>query len=318
MKNLKTAYYDRVAPLNDVVIVYPEFEAAFIGIQQCVQRSKAFGEPIGSVLTGDGGLGKTTVCYAILNQMPSYTRTMDGYTKKVTPAFYIEVPSPITVKSLAAAMLKKLGDPVFGQGTAAQLTDRLIHFLRECETELVFLDEFHHLFDRNSTSAKLNINVINWLKNLVNETKISFCLVGLPEFVTLLDVDSQIARRFQYRFRLKPLSLGSHDHHGTLYPFLNQIAIKAAEKVNVSFDPPLDCPLFAMQIYVPTKGFQAYVMALIRESIVEALANGREVVTPEDFSQIWKQGISSFICQIATDPFQMSMTQLATYLRGNV
>lgn len=313
----KSEIYQRIAPLNDLVIASPEFMNAFHGIQQCIHRSKSFGEPVGSILTSQGGLGKTTLCRTILSQMPKSQKSMDGYEKTIIPAFYTECPSPVTVKSLASTMLQRLGDPTYLNGTTNQLTDRLIHLLEQCETQLVLLDEFHHLFDRKTTSTKLNIIVGNWLKNLVNKTGISFCLIGLPEFVKYLDVDSQIARRFQYRFQLSPLSINALDHSGTMYHFLQQIALNTQEKIGITFQPLLDSHLLGVQIFAATNGFHAYVIALIRESIAFALSDEREVVTLNDFSQVWQMGICSFISPIKKDPFHMSISQLSAALRGN-
>lgn len=307
--------YERVAKLNDIVIVSPEFKNAFIGIQECASRSQSYKEPIGTILKSAGGLGKTTLCRSIIHQMPKSIKQMDGYEKTVIPAFYVEVPSPTTVKSLASTMLNRLGDPTPMKGTTAQLTVRLIYLLRQCETILVFLDEFHHLFDRKSASTQLNVTVGNWLKTLVNETGISFCLVGLPEFVDFLEVDSQIARRFQYRYELNSLSLGDTACPGTIYPFLRQIAIKTEERVKVTFDLPLDSPLSALQIYASTKGYHSYVMLLITESIAIALIDSRDVVNTQDFSQAWQLGITSFIRPVKQNPFQMSMSQIAAALR---
>ena len=69
MENIKSVY-QRVGQLNDIVITSDEFMNAFTGIQRCAERSVAYNEPIGSMLLAKGGLGKTTLCHTILNQMP--------------------------------------------------------------------------------------------------------------------------------------------------------------------------------------------------------------------------------------------------------
>lgn len=65
----------------------------------------------------------------------------------------------------------------------------------------------------------MNRTTGNWIKTLANKTGISFCLVGLPEFVPLLQVDSQIARRFPFIYKLNPLMIEDSDGYGTLYAF---------------------------------------------------------------------------------------------------
>ena len=308
MENIKSVY-QRVGQLNDIVITSDEFMNAFKGIQRCAERSIAYNEPIGSMLLAKGGLGKTTLCHTILNQMPRSYKIEEYRHKTIVPAFYVEVPSPATVKSLAITMLQKLGDATHLSGTTSYQTNRLIYLLTECETKLVFLDEFHHLFDRKPTSTRLNITVGNWIKTLVNETGISFCLVGLPEFADLIQFDSQIARRFSYHYKLNPLTIGTTDSLGTIYAFLGEVARRASE-IQISFSPLLDSHTLGIQIFMATKGYHSYVMSLIRESMAIALENGRDNVTKNDFSMAWQLGITSFISDQKNNPFNMSLTTL--------
>lgn len=306
--------YEQAAQLNNFVVTSDEFMHAFIGIQQCAERSLAYKEPIGSMLLAKGGLGKTTLCNTIVNQMPRSFKIEGDRKKTIIPAFYVEVPSPITVKALAITMLQKLGDQTNLAGTTTYLTNRLTYLLVQCETQLVFLDEFHHLFERRFTSTRINPTVGNWIKTLVNETTISFCLVGLPEFAELLQIDSQIARRFPYQFKLNPLTLGKKGSLGTIYPFLSEVTHKAAE-IQISFSPKLDNNLLATQIFVATRGYHSYVMSLIRESVVMALQDGRSIVTVNDFSLAWQLGITFFISKQKINPFEMTLTSLVSILR---
>lgn len=307
--------FESVSYLKDLVITSDEFMNAYIGIQQCAERSIAYNEPIGSMLLSEGGLGKTTLCRAVIAQMPNSVKIEYDRKKSIIPAFYVEVPSPATVKSLAITMLNKLGDPSYNTGTTKYLTSRLTYLLIQCETKLVFLDEFHHLFDRKLNSTRMNITVGNWIKTLVNETGISFCLVGLPQFAELIQVDTQIARRFPFHYKLSPLTLGTKDTYGTIYLFLHEIANKVFEH-NTSFSPELDSYLLGMQIYAATKGNHYYVMSLIRESIVIALDDGRSIVTQNDFSHAWALGITLFISDFKQDPFVMNLAQLISGIKG--
>lgn len=310
-------YFEQISSINNIVVTSDEFITAFQGIQNCVKRSIAYQEPIGSMLLAEGGLGKTTLCKVIISQMPKSIKIEKDHRKTIIPAFYVEVPSPATVKSLAITMLHELGDPTYNSGTTSYLTDRLSSLLSMCETKLVFLDEFHHLFERKQSYTRMNVTIGNWLKTLVNRTGISFCLVGLPEFAELLQVDSQIARRFPFIYTLNPLYIESTQGHGTIYAFLSEIARKIAQQ-NISFSPPLDTPLMGMQIYTATRGYHSYIINLIRESIVNALNEGRIIVNNNDFSKAWELGITDYFSKLNSDPFKMSLSQLTMHIRGQV
>ena len=310
-------YYEQISSFNNIVVTSDEFMTAFQGIQNCVKRSIVYKEPIGSMLLAKGGLGKTTLCKTIVSQMPKSTKIEEDHKKTIIPAFYVEVPSPATVKSLAITMLHELGDPTYNSGTTSYLTDRLSFLLSMCETKLVFLDEFHHLFDRKQSYTRMNVTTGNWLKTLVNRTGISFCLVGLPEFAEVLQVDSQIARRFPFIYTLNPLYIESNQGLGTIYAFLSEIARKMAEQ-KITFSPPLDTPLMGMQIHTATKGYHSYIIGLIRESIINALNEGRTIVNNYDFSKAWELGITDYISKLNADPFKMSISQLSMHVRGQI
>lgn len=309
------AIYERVAQINRFIVQHPEFNNAFQGIQECMYKSNAYQEPIGSILHANGGHGKTLLCKAMLKQMPSYKRIGDGYEKTIIPAFYAQIPSPASVKSVASMLLKELGDPNPGTGNASQITLRLCHLLQQCETKLVFLDEFHHLFRFQKTATKLNIVVCDWIKSIVNETQISFCLVGLSEFVPFLEMDSQLARRFQYHYPLHALSLGTSDYRGSIFPFLAEVETQIRQRCNVSFDQSLNSPLLALQIYAATAGNHAFIMSLLKDSVLFALKNSREIITLQDFSTTWQQGTTAQVGLTSNNPFKMSRSVLASQMR---
>lgn len=309
------AIYERVAKINRFIVRHPEFDHAFHGITQCMLKSQTYGEPIGSILHADGGHGKTLLCKAIIKQMPPSKRIVDGYEKSIIPAFYAQIPSPATVKSVGSMLLKELGDPNPLSGDTTQITLRLCHLLRQCETKLVFLDEFHHLFRFQKTVTKLNIVVCDWIKSIVNETKISFCLAGLSQFVPLLEMDSQLSRRFQYHYPLHALSLGSPKSLGSIFPFLAEAENQIKTRCEISFDQSLDSPLIATQIYAATAGNPAFIMSLLKDSILFALQDNREIITTGDFSFAWRQGTTAKVSLTKSDPFNMSYSTLVSRMR---
>lgn len=305
----------RVALLDKVVIPHPAWMHAMQGIQDCVSKSEVYREPVGSLLLSEGGMGKTTVCRAILAQMPHTTKIEQGQEKTIIPAFYAEVPSPATVKTVAASLLTKLNDPSPLAGNTAQMTQRLCKLLTACETKLVLLDEFHHLFDIRQTRTRINHNVCNWIKSLVNETKVTFCLVGLPQFAPILAIDSQLGRRFPLEFALSALRVGTSTESGPLLPFLTQIKQTLLNKLQFQAVPHLDRYDIALQVYAATGGSPAFIMALTKEAARFALDAKTNLLTLEDFALAWSTGITAKASLCRDNPFESSATALASVLR---
>lgn len=305
-----------IAKLDNIVICHPDFGKAIEGIEHCLKKSTAYREPVGCMLTGLGGCGKTTVCRVVMSKMPSEVKIVDNCEKSIIPAFYCAIPSPATVKSVAVALLTQLKDPNPFVGTSAQLTKRVCHLLKQCETKLIFLDEFHHLYDVLRNSTKVNSAVCNWIKSIVNETQIMLCLVGNTDFPHYLVQDSQLGRRFPKEFRMRPLQPDTQQVTGTIRPFIREIASRSKEILNVEFDNDFFESHSCNQIYAATSGNPAFVMLLLKEAIHITLQSGGRVVTVADFGLAWEEGLCSQASLTKANPFKMTPGTLASYLRG--
>lgn len=312
------ALLQRVALLDKILIGHPAWERAFSGIQACVQKSLAYREPIGSLLLAQGGMGKTTVCQALLKAMPPCTQVEGRFEKSIIPAFYSQIPSPATVKSVAASMLAQLHDPSPLSGTTAHMTARLVRLLAACETQLVFLDELHHLFQVQKTRTRVNDHVCNWIKTLVNQTGVTFCLVGLPQFAPILTSDSQLARRFPLSFELSPLRLGDAKSPGALPGFLKELMAQIRGRLDLRATPAFDQRHHAMQMYAATGGSPAFVMSVVKEATLHALKVGSDRLSLEDFEQAWESGLCLQASLVRKNPFRITQTELASSLREAV
>lgn len=305
----------RIAALDEIIVRHPQLDLAYAGIQECVARTEIFLEPVGSLLVAHGGMGKTTVCRAILRTMRPIVKERKDSIVQVVPAFYAQVPAPATVKSLAANLLTKLNDPSPLSGTVPQLTTRLCKLLRDCETKLVLLDEFHHLIDVRKRSTTVNRTVSNWIKSLVNETKVSFCLVGTPAFAPIITEDLQMARRFSRRFELQPLFPGTADRPGHLERFIQALGTKATEVVGIGAFPDAERGLFSSQIYAATQGIPAFVTMLVRDAMCSALSAQSNQVTLEDFALAWDRGICAQSTLTSENPFRLREAELLRRMR---
>jgi Cdc6-like AAA superfamily ATPase len=309
----------RVAQLDKMIVAHDAFSAALLGIEDCVAKSQFYREPIGSLLLAEGGMGKTTVCNVIVSRFPKTNEQDDNFERTIVPAFYFEIPSPATVKSVAASMLEALGaDRPLSGSSANFMTDRLCKLLGKSKTILVFADEFHNLFSYGGRSTKINTLVCNWIKWMVNYTKISFCLVGRPDFASFLLSDSQLTRRFPMHFQLKPLSAGDQDGPGTLVPFVAETMQQAKHRLQLDSVPSMDTLYSATQMYAATGGSPSFVIALVKEAVLNALESGTATVTLENFAAAWDRGGCNSASLTKVNPFRLSNGALATAMRRTI
>lgn len=184
---------------NTALIRYPRFKALHNDIRECQELSQLANEPQCMSLEGMTGAGKSTLVQDYTALFPRIEQ-VDGTR---IPIFYAETPSPVTVKGMAATMLAHLGDPAAQHGTLWALNFRLIRLMRECQVELVILDDFHHLIDRETNRVLEQVS--DWLKVLIKETAIPFLVVGIDGKVErILDANAQLSRLFAVRQTLAP------------------------------------------------------------------------------------------------------------------
>lgn len=190
---------DSLVRAGTALIEYPRFKELHREILRCQKISKLLGEPQCMSLEGGTGTGKTTLVRAYAD---SFERIFTGEGMRI-PVFYVQVPSPVTIRDLAQEALRQLGDPAYDKGTRGALTIRLAGLIKACGVELVILDDFQHLID--SETNHILAQVSDWLKVLIKETGVPFLVVGIESRVeVILQANSQLSRLFAARETLEP------------------------------------------------------------------------------------------------------------------
>jgi len=277
----KLSVPQRLELVERVFIRYPRLKTLHKKIDFCRTYSKIAAEPECMLITGTQGAGKTTLLewYAAdfaIRELPE---------KRVVPILMVLVPSPATVKGLATEMLKAIGDPAADRGTISSITLRLRKFLDDCEVELIILDEFQHFDDRRS-KAVLKI-VSDWLKNLLNQTKVPIVLVGMPGCESVLDAkgNEQLKRRFSNREQIEPFSWKPSDDNQEFRQLLKNID----EALPLLEDSNLADLATAFLIYKATDGVINYVMKLLRRAARLAIERGLKRIDHSVLSKAYEE-----------------------------
>jgi hypothetical protein len=252
---------------NTALIRYPRFTKLHNAIQLCQNMSNIAGEPQCMVLEGMPGVGKSTLIKSYTEALPRY-ETISG-TK--VPVFYLETPSPATVKGMAAKLLDVLGDPAANHGTLWSMNARLIHFIRACEVQMVILDDFHHLIDRETNRVLHKVS--DWLKVLIKETNVPFLVVGIVDTVRrILDANAQLSRLFAIRETLHPFRWDTQQPE-TIKEFAGFVTF-AESKIGIPLATEIDRQDLLYRLYDATDGVVGNIMNLLRYGA--AIAQQRE------------------------------------------
>lgn len=251
--------------VSNLYVSYPRFQEILLNIEYCHHFSYSKDEPECMFLSGQTGVGKTTIYKTYANRYPRLVNT-EGVT---IPILAVTIPAPATVKTVVTKMLLELGDPAFDKGSTGNQTIRLIGLLKDCKVELIFLDEFQHFIDRDSD--KILRNVSDWLKTLILETNLPIILIGLPEAEQVLKLQSQLSRRLANRCYLHPFSWQQDDgREFRTFLHLLESKLPLSEVSNLSDE------YTARRIYYASDGTVAYVMKLIRYGTYLALQHHQE------------------------------------------
>jgi len=159
--------------VEGIRVTYPRWQRIVAEIERCQEWGPVAAEPPCLLVVGPTGAGTSTLVGTYARERPAVL-TESGITYPVVRA---TIPTPATVKALAMVLLAALGDPRATGGTVGAMTYRLTQYFRDCQVELLILDEVQHFRDRDS--RRVLENARNWLKTLIKETGVACVLVGL-------------------------------------------------------------------------------------------------------------------------------------------
>ena len=267
---------ERKKVVEGIRILHPSFSDALELIEECRTHSKISTEPLCMLVTGPPGSGKTTLQgdYASKHGKIVYHET--GTKRTILSG---RVPSPTTVKSLAEKLLSQLGDNFAHTGTIPQKTMRLINYIKDCQVELVMLDEFQHFVDPNK--SKVLYDVADWFKTLIDETKVPFVLFGQMESKRVLQSNAQLKRRFAIHHHLDYFAYGTVEEKEDFRNLLMLI-----DEMLPFIEPSrLADEEMADKIYKTTSGLMDSIMKLIKKAAHIAIDENHDCIQMIDFAR---------------------------------
>lgn len=284
------------------LIRYPRFNELHGLIQECLEITEEAGEPQCMCLSGRWGVGKSTLVETYAEAFPRYETE---YGTKI-PVFYMETPSPVTVKGMAAAMLEELGDPGAHTGPLWSMNARLVNFIRDCEVSLVILDDFHHLIDCETN--KILQKVSDWLKVLIKQTRVPFLVVGIDGQVDhILKANKQLSRLFIHKTLTPFIWDTSEKKH--IEEFAQFISY-AEHILGMKLTDELARPDMLFRLHYATDGIVNNIMNLFRKAVrlSEVDMGGQRIISLKNLSDAYNERLSDHINK--PDPFHKGKGEL--------
>jgi hypothetical protein len=268
---------DRINIVEKIYVAYPRSDEILSRIKHCHHYSLTSAEPECMLIKGDTRTGKTTLYRRYEQQYPRVV------TKEITiiPVLSATIPVPATPKSLVTKLLVKMGDPLAHSGTIISQTFRLYEVLKRCKVRLIILDEFQHFIDRDSN--KILQTISDWLKELLNETRIPIVLIGMPNCDQILEANSQLRRRFAIREKLEPFGWEHDDPQvkKQMRENFRRFLTMLDKQLPLKERSHIGDPKTAYRIYCATHGKVAGVVNLLRRAVGITLVDGEERISLE-------------------------------------
>lgn len=270
--------------LRKQLIRYPQFEMLKNRLAETLNECQSTGIGKGMVIVGPSGVGKTTLLKVFVSEIDN--RKSHVQAQKIV---IIDVPSAPTPKSLAGAILAGMGDPFAfsARHSAEEKASRIQKLFAELRTEILILDEGQHLADR---SKRAQYQAADWLKNLLNITKVMVVITGLPRLVNFLHSNEQLRRRFSSSHSYLPFDASDpasmRNFVGVLHAVHTQI--------------PINCISFtendvARRFYLASFGLIDYLVKIVDRAIQIASSAQRAEVHMGVLSQAFKDEIWSSV-----------------------
>jgi hypothetical protein len=183
-----------------------------------------------------------------------------------------------------------LGDPAAEKGNIGSQTRRLHKFLKELKTELIILDEFQHFIDRDSLKVLKTIS--DWLKVLIDNSKIPVVLMGMPYSHIILDSrgNEQLKRRFSLRRFIEPFGWGGTNE--AQKDFRNFLKLVDSE-LPFNKRSNLAGKTMAFRFYCATNGVISYVMDIVRMATLTAIEQSLETVNLDILADAYDESLAS-------------------------
>lgn len=266
------------------LVPHTAFETASRRLEQCFSYAATASEPVCIALVGESRTGKSRVLEECQSKHITH-RTEEGLE---VPILKVKTPSKPTVKALAEIMLHAIGDPRYLLGTENAKTARLQVLLRETGTRMIMIDEFQHFFDKGS--RKIIHHVADWLKILVDDSRVALVVAGLTSCRSVLEQNEQLAGRFLSPILMPRFDWSINEHRNEFLGILEAFYSSLSGYFTL---PDLSDEELGFRCYCGTGGLIGYLTKFLRQLVWNMLDDHKTTITLDDMATAHRQAVWS-------------------------
>ncbi|MDP3087612.1 MAG: TniB family NTP-binding protein [Methylotenera sp.] len=275
--------------LSKTLLTHSRFNQAITQIAELHHHCKQNRVGKGYMVIGPSGVGKSTV----LNFYWKYFPIIHAKQKTIIPVLFILSPSAPSASNLAEAILLALGDPLAKRrsksSTGEYFTNRVYELLLACEVEMILIDEVQHV---SHVPSIFHYRVVtDWLKNMIEKTRIPVVIFGLEASELVVKSSEQLSRRFSSQLKISAFNLNDDQD------FIEFRAVMKGlqEALPLSVAEPLYEANLARRFLVASNGLLGYLCPILEEAVVVATKAGLNQLDMQTYAAAFRNKVWSLV-----------------------
>ena len=246
-------------------VLYPRAKQALGVLNRLVSLPRTTRMP-SIAIYGDSGMGKTMLMERFCSDHPARFDPEAGVER--TPVLALEMAGKPGERRLYAQLLAALGlPPSSSRASVVDLEQSALRLMRAIGVQVLVIDEVHNILAGSHREQRV---VLNTLRYLSNELKLSLVCFGVAEAREAISGDVQLARRFD-EFSLKRWSADA-EFEALVGSILRNLPLR---------EPSTLSARSLRRLLQVADGLTSRAFRALNELAVEAIVSGREQVTDE-------------------------------------
>ncbi len=253
------------AILGERWVLYPRAKQALGVLNRLVALPRTTRMP-SIAIYGDSGMGKTMLMERFCSDHPARFDPEAGVER--TPVLALQMAGKPGERRLYVQLLAALGLPPPGsRASVVDLEQSALRLMRAIGVQVLVIDEVHNILAGSQREQRV---VLNTLRYLSNELRLSLVCFGVAEAREAISGDVQLARRFD-EFSLKRWSADA-EFEALVRSILRNLPLR---------EPSTLSARSLRRLLQVADGLTSRAFRALNELAVEAIASGREQITDE-------------------------------------
>jgi len=253
------------AILGERWVLYPRAKQALGVLNRLVALPRTTRMP-SIAIYGDSGMGKTMLMERFCSDHPARFDPEAGVER--TPVLALQMAGKPGERRLYVQLLAALGlPPSSSRASVVDLEQSALRLMRAIGVQVLVIDEVHNILAGSQREQRV---VLNTLRYLSNELKLSLVCFGVAEAREAISGDVQLARRFD-EFSLRRWSADA-EFEALVGSILRNLPLR---------EPSALSARSLRRLLQVADGLTSRAFRALNELAVEAIASGREQITDE-------------------------------------